>query len=291
MNKKLLLVDTKCPSGHIELYRLQILAYCEEFDVTFATTSRYFENFSELPIAHLKIRGDQDLAKGKPSRKLQQFYRMYPVLRNWKKDGYDQCVLLSFDTHVLGAMSWLIESKGLEGYLHNNIDEIVNHAHKRLLFRRIAKRMTFCVFEDYISQFLQETFGAKTRVTPHPRRAIVAQDADPTGGEPFVFCPSSECDPSFFEKLDQFCAAKGLLLVTKPRPGLKERTGLIVKDRFDNFDDLFLAADYIACGVDYQYRVSGVFYEALGNDKKIIANDCLFFRSVQNQLRHVPIFL
>lgn len=294
MKPPLLLVETKCPGGHVQLYRSQIRDYCADYDVTLATTQAYSENFADLGIAFREIPDTGKVPGGKIGRKILQARRLTPMLRRWRQEGFDKCVVLSFDTHVLGLVSLIVSVRDVSFFMHNNVDEILTSRSKRACFRLIPRSATFLVFEEYIAESLRTRFGVNAQAVFHERR--VAQPANPpdlrpAGERKYVFSPSTECDPVFLTKLIAFCRENDLLLLTKPQPNLPESPDIIVQRRFDNYDDLLVHAEYVACGVDYQYRISGVLLEALGNRKKIVANDCILVRHLKEKAEEELIVL
>ena len=293
MRGKLLLVDTKCPSGHVPLYRGQIRDFQKEHRITFATTPGFFEHFSDLGITHMPIPASPYQHRGKVGYRLQQIRRMLGPLRQWRRAGYEKCVVLSHDTAALAVVSRLVDVTGVAFFMHNNIDEALRSPVRRRLLRASVRAGSFCVFEKYIGDFLRAEYGADTVVVDHYQRPIAPTarpDLAPAGGRPFVFCPTTGSDGGFVKKLVGFCAENDLLLVSKPHPELPDTPMVRVSRHFDNYDDLLLAAAFVAIGSDYQYRVSGVFYEALANEKKMIAKHSLFMRKVADKSR-LPVVL
>lgn len=294
MKDKVLLVEPKCPSGHINLYRAQIRKYCEQFDVTLATTPEFFDFFSDLPISYAEIPESQCAWTGKIGYRINQLLRITPLLRHWRTRGFSKCIFLSYDTVSLAAISPFVDMSDVYLFVHNNIDEMQKSRLKRASFRMISKSATFYVFEEYIGAHLRRQYGVNTAVVQHERRKMRRSyplTIPLVNGHPFVFCPSADCDRQFLLRLIRYCEANGLFLVAKSQSDLPPCPSVITQKYFDNYEDLFLESDFIAVGVDYKYRVSGVFYEALGNDKKIIANDCLFMRAVMEQMNEIPLLL
>lgn len=292
--ESLIFVETKCPMGHIQLYRQQIKEAIQNIKIILITTQEYAENFIDLDIAIHVIQRSHFKNTGAFIYRLQQLEMLFFVHKALKELPDSKVIFLSYDTIAFSIMSYILSQRNIYIVDHNNIDQNKNSFVKRMFFRAIHQKATHLCFENYICDFLQTSYGIKAVKISHPERKIsissVGSNAECPAG-PYVFCPSSECEPNFLQSLLVFCKREQLLLVTKPHPHLPTDPMVIVQEYFTNYDALFLKATFIAIGADFQYRVSGVCYEALANDKDIIFHDCLFSRAIAKKSINTSIFL
>jgi hypothetical protein len=99
----------------------------------------------------------------------------------------------------------------------------------------------------------------------------------------YYFAPTPCPEVAIVQRAATELAGRGMRLVTRAPPGRETA----YRDLFDNveilegrvdYDAVILAAQGIAILNRYQYRVSGVFFEALSARKRCLMRDCLFVR-------------
>jgi hypothetical protein len=265
-----------------------------ECDVTLATTEAYQREFLGIGVKFVTIgRGGEESLTGVRFR-LRQIRLLIEVARLMRTNVYGECIVLTFDTVALALCARLLGSPRIAVINHKNVDELASSALKRLAFRLIPSHVVHYCYESYIADYLTLCYSKTCAVIPHGLR-VMEVTPRPVGSHltstPYVFCPSGECSSAFLKRLVEFCVDRDMTLLAKPNAVLVGCANVVVKKYFDDYDALFLGAEYVAVGVAFQYRVSGVFYEAVANEKSVIFNDCLFARSVADQLGGDPIFL
>ena len=286
-NYDYILVELKAPSGHVNLYRNQIESLLiKGKKILFVTTKLYSDFFSNLDIDFLIF--DCNHTNNKVFHRIQQCHLLLKLKIKLTQLKYQKLVFLSYENMSFCFLSRIFDENT---YVveHNNIDFIIENKIKRLSYNLTSKLITHVVFEDYISDFIVKEFGKKTKIIAHPVNRY--SQCSKVSNFNYIFCPSSDTPKAFLDRLLIFCERNNLVLITKDKYKLKESEFLIQKNFFENYDEVFVNASYIAIGVDFKYRISAVFYEAISNNKKIIMSDSLFSQKMISKYKSSSIQL
>ncbi|MFC0117881.1 hypothetical protein ACFFK7_08100 [Pseudoalteromonas xiamenensis] len=163
---------------------------------------------------------------------------------------------------------------------------------KSFFFSACSKFVVHLVFEDYISDYLRNEYRTKVLVIPHPCLA------SPRVGDYYTqkssllsfFSPSGSTKNSFITRLETYADEIGAKLYIKSTSYSSRRVDTIVSKYFENYMELMGRVDCVMIGCDFDYRVSGVFYEALAAKTKILMSDCVFARNVGDKYPNVFVF-
>lgn len=274
-----ILVETKCPSGHVFLYR-EILnsLMVKKHKILLVTSKEFYEKIGITQgICYLDM-GFVNKSSSKVGYRVIQAYRLLSVYLYLKKIDYKRLVFLSYETISFALASRLFQKSF--AISHNNIDEINTSKIKKIFFKFISKDCVHLVFETYIKNFIKKDFNKRAIKINHPQRKIQVSNRRNKVLGMYIFCPSSDCCVDFLFRLLKFCETKGILLITKDKHNLPKSQWLHQEAYFKDYDNLFIGAHKIAVGVNFEYRVSGVFYEAIANQKAVIMNDSVYAREM-----------
>ncbi|MFH4534584.1 hypothetical protein WMQ26_15045 [Vibrio diabolicus] len=269
-------IEPKCCSGHVELYKELIRTKLSSGTVLFVSTSDYLRNFDDLEVDKHVINTID--ASNKLLYRLQQILFLFKVALLLRNISYKECIFLSYENISFFPFSYT--NNRILVVEHNNIDQLLSSKFKSLFYRLTSNDVEHIVFEGYIGEYITSKYNKKHSVLEHPKRRIVALEPNEIDRD-YIFCPSGDASYDFLIKLSKYCKDNNLLLITKDNYDLSQECDVIQKKFFSNYDSIFKNAKYIAIGVDFSYRVSGVFYEAIANDKRVILNDCIFSSNVK----------
>ncbi|MGF1689542.1 hypothetical protein L4C36_23285, partial [Photobacterium japonica] len=197
-----------------------------------------------------------------------------------KEGGYRKCIFLSYENLTMLPFSYFL--KNVSVIEHNNIDQLLTSKFKSFAYSYTSSKVEHFVFEDYIGEYISKKYNKNYNVLAHPERKIQSIKEKKFDKE-YVFCPSGDVSYEFLLKLCQFCKQNDYLLIAKDKYNLTGKCDVIQKSFFEDYDSLFINSKFIAIGVEFSYRISGVFYEAIANHKKVIMNECVFSSNVQSK--------
>ncbi|HAS8547369.1 TPA: hypothetical protein I7775_20395 [Vibrio vulnificus] len=264
-------IEPKCCSGHVEVYKELIRTKLSSGTVLFVSTSAYLNNFDDLEVDKHVINTID--TSNKILYRLQQIIFLFKLALFLRNISYKECIFLSYENISFFPFSYT--NNRIFVLEHNNIDQLLSSKLKSLFYRFTSNEVEHIVFEDYIGEYINSKYNKKYSVLEHPKRLIVSLEPDEIDRD-YVFCPSGDASYDFLIKLSRYCKHNNFLLITKDKYDLSQECNVIQKKFFSNYDTIFKNAKYIAIGVDFSYRVSGVFYEAIANGKRVILNDCIF---------------
>lgn len=167
-------------------------------------------------------------------------------------------------------------------YIDHEIGATVKSKVKRWFIRRVNERYELIVFEEYIKAFLERhaKLTQPVRIVHHPlpqirQRAPVKENMQ--SRDTLLFGPAYSNDESFAEYIfkNRSRLPKDCRIVLKSRNisyegrNLKLFTGRITDDEYRSGMEE-CSAVLLPYGKDYNFRTSGVFYEAVQNKKPVI---------------------
>lgn len=177
---------------------------------------------------------------------------------------------------------------------HNSIPRVessIKSRFKEFLFERASRMVTHIVFEDYIKLYLESRFLASVIVVRHP--CLGDRDPnfslDPVNPAPFIFSPSASTTENWLVPIVQFARSENKTMYLKNTGFQPSAPGVVRSSFFSNYYNILSQSDVIVLGCDFQYRVSGVFYESLRFNKKIVMSDSVFSRAVVKMYPNVYI--
>lgn len=223
-------------------------------------------------------------------RKLREIGRVLWAINHLKRlKPWDLILVSSFETvsFSLLSASFCSLSRNIIAFLHYNIDDAVRSKLKRSLLRSVSKEVTFAALEPFIADFASRLLRRRVVHVPEIlsfsdlRRDAIQGSLKPSG-RTLVFAPSGSNTSDLWEHLisdEPYFRDRGILIVSK---GRTEYVGdsVIVKQYFTDAEyEKFMAE----CSVvlvplreGFNYRASGVIYDACVAGKPVISNQSMF---------------
>lgn len=286
---KVLFVETKDSVGHINFYNH--LLSSENRDFLFVTSEAFSTNFGDLNNVLVKTPWKKLYSASKITYRLEQFFLILSSLKLAGKD--DDVVFMSYDTISLMLAIPFLKGRNIKVFEHNNIDQCLTSKIKSFSYKLLSSYVTSIVFEEYIGAYIKKTYDRDYLVYEHPKRIILDSLTSVRHSAPYIFMPSSDISREGFMKILEFVEKHNLLLYCKKYSFL-EKEGFVhdlvkTSSFFENYNSLFLHAKYIAIPNNFSFRMSGVYYESIANNKKMLMIDCIMARELFNRVKNITI--
>lgn len=211
------------------------------------------------------------------------------ILKKIDLDEYDAVIFLSYETISLSIV-WPKNSKTFL-FEHNNIDNFLCSRIKKFFYKNLSKKNVHFVFQDYIAQYLADTYGKSAICIPHPyyrtfdgAEHFLSENSSLKFDYPVIFSPSSstpDCIQNNLKKNAQKWRTQYYIIF---KGNFEEKTvGYESRPFFENYDELMQRCDFVFLGARFCYRVSGVIYEALSYGCPVILFKSPFAMELQKE--------
>jgi len=218
------------------------------------------------------------------------------ILKNIRLDDYDAIVFLAYET-ISFSLRW---PKGRKTFLfeHNNIEDALGSVVKTFFYKHISANCTHLTLLNHSAQYIQNAYRRSAVYIPHPYyRAGVSDSGIPI--EPIsppnlsshkikIFSPSTSTPQSVQGELKKY------VTTTNGKYHAIFKGNITAKGEdwetspfFKNYENLMQSCDRVFLGACFEYRVSGVAYEALSYGKIIAHLDSPFARELMKDYPHL----
>ncbi|MDB4179882.1 hypothetical protein N9754_01605 [Flavobacteriaceae bacterium] len=261
MKQKIIIVDLIGPTGHINWLNKLFSIIKNEFDIVFISYKSYCKH---LLVENKITLSDKLLPTNSRVINLIKSFKALSKVKKIVRD-YDKDIpvyIVGFE-NISYAIFGFKRRKTLL-HLHNNL----SLSNLSLFFLKITTiNNSFVVFEKFMKTFLKD-FNNSTYVLNHtlnfpPKDKNVSDDD-------FIFISSKVDDLIFIDPIIKFAEAKRLKIIFRSELKIDNSQTLISMPFFDNYKELLMNSKYVVIISPHDYRVGGVFYEAMLFNKKII---------------------
>lgn len=161
------------------------------------------------------------------------------------------------------------------------IGDVITNRVKRFFFTHIPPKYEFIAFEQYIKDYLLKySNGRKIWVIKHPLPSRMALKKNIVHGKYIIFAPAVSNDEKFVQEMITFSALipAGMQIIIRSKEQNLKTDKLIVYNKHisnEEYLDTFskTSAVLIDYGTNYNYRTSGVLFEALQSRTPVILHD------------------
>lgn len=214
------------------------------------------------------------------------------ILKNVSLENYDAIVFMGYET-ISFSICWHRNQKVFL-FEHNNIENARGSWIKTFFYNKISINAVRLVFQDPIVKFIRETIGGDVVQIPHPyyRQDVSDSGIGPNGivsslrpEQPIViFSPSNSTSQETQDRLKKFVSTTNGAYYATCKGCPAERTDAWeVRPFFDDYQGQMRTCDMVFVGACFDYRVSGVAYEALSYGKPIVLFDSIFARELYSK--------
>lgn len=262
MKQKIIIVDLIGPTGHVNWLNKLLSIIKNDFDILFIS----YKSYCKFLDVENKITLNDKLLRSKS--RLVNLIKSFKVLSKVKKiiRGYDKDIpvyVVGFE-NISYALFGFKRRKTLL-HLHNNLSK----SNLSLFFLKlITINNSFVVYEDFIKLGLKD-YNNPTFVLNHTLNFFSEDKRDSNNN--YIFISSKVDDLNFIEPIIKFAKNRNLKVIFRSDLEINNTEFLISKPFFDNYRELLMNSKYVVIISPYDYRVGGVFYEAMLYNKKIIS--------------------
>jgi hypothetical protein len=202
---------------------------------------------------------------------------------------YDAVIFLSYETISL-SLRWPSKFKVFL-FEHNNIDNAKNSVIKRFFYRNLPSLAIHLVFQNHIKDFIENRSHRRAEYLPHPYYQTDFSEKDnhfqiikKNPKKKIIFSPSASTPENLQKALIAFAGQHNCMfqIICKGSEN-KCSENHIVRPFFDDYEKMMKDSDYVFLGKKFDYRVSGVAFEALSYGKTVIMKDCLFAQELREK--------
>ncbi len=216
--------------------------------------------------------------------------------------NYDKVIVSSCDEITMGLMPLC---KGM--YIICHCPDMFGNKVKRFFGKRLARKNSFIVFNETMTlpfkrNGIYNVFIVNHGCMPPFKISNVGMPKEFMSFDGIIFHPSMSPDLSFVtdlvsnERLNRFLSENNVLLVLRNQPeGVKETKNIIFINDYltrDQYQHIFMTSDVIllAYPKSFNYRVSGVSFECIANNKKVLILDNPSLRYTMDFYNYNPMF-
>ena len=260
MKKKIIVIDLIGPNGHINWLNKLFSLIEKDFEVLFISYKSYSD---QLIVENRIVLNDKFLPKRNRFINLIKSGIVFSKIKKILKE-YDSNIpvyIVGFE-NISYAIFGFKKRKVLL-HVHNNLSL---SKLSLIFFKHISKNNTFIVYEGFIKMHL-ESLSNEIYVLNHSLN--FKPENKYKSFENYIFIPSKIDDLNLLDTLINFAKTKNLKIIFKSDFEVNNHEILISKPFFKNYIDLLMNCKYVAIISSHNYRVSGVFYEAMSYNKKI----------------------
>ena len=214
---------------------------------------------------------------------LKQFY-LHIILIALAKKNSSAVLLLSYEIYSFSLMSHIYRVFGVEVFIinHNTVPK-KNNSVKGWFFSKISDKVIHFCLEEYITHFVTTAYNKIARTFPHPILINEGTESDfhPNSNQKQFFMPSSTIPSNVADEIiDVFSKKKDYTLLMK-NIGEKQSENVLKSTFFSNYYTLLSRSKFVILPQNFDYRVSGVFYEALAYNNLIFMTESMMSKNLK----------
>lgn len=292
---KVLFIDLLSPDGHTDINRffIKTMHDIENIDsIDLVGKEKYFDNNDFiLPRRFFIFNNKFDF-------RLKNILKIKWIFNNIEVEKYDIIFISSYET-ISFSIAW---RKKMDARIlifnHNNIDALKNSKIKKFFFKLINNQVEHIVYEDFIKKYIKTLHvGNKVWVNHHPidleKNENRVNSKSKSDNKLLIYAPSSSNDDIFIRKLINYNNRKKVLndkirlIIKSNNINFEDEQLKVINDRvsYENYISNFKKSDFISLLFedDFEYRVSGVFFDALAFKKRLLFKENKFSRYYINK--------
>ena len=277
-NGRVLIVDPLSERGHIN-FNIQFEKLISSFDLSWIVCERDVEFYLGVKV----VERFKERLINKQNRLLYFFgqsYILLNVLFFCIKTKHDKVVLLSYELPSLSIASHLYRLFHVKLYLVEHNTFVPKSKFKNCLFRFISPKACHICLAPYIADVIFSKFGREAIGIWHPVPSVRNIKEDIKVNR--VFMPSTTIGGNISSEIyDTFLQSSRYELYAKGEGLLFKDTNVHMKTFFDNYFELLYSSFCVVIPQNFDYRVSGVFFEAISGGAILAVSDCTFGREMK----------
>lgn len=273
MKNQILIVDPLSEPGHGN-FNSNFLDLLKEKDITLLASKHCCSNLSfpnNRYIPESLLRKNNRILYS-----LNQILILFYAVYFARRYRFPKVVFISYDIISFPLVSHLF-SNNVYVLEHNTIEP--KKRTKLRLFNWISSKVTHICLSEYITNFVKNDCHKKAITINHPIKKWTVSAAE--SSTTLAFMPSTTVDEDTRNLIvKQFVGQDKFVLYTKGKS--KSSKQVIFQPRYDDYFEMIDKSKFIIIPQLFDYRVSGVFFEAIGaTDTLIIMYSCVFSENMK----------
>ncbi|MBQ7276499.1 MAG: hypothetical protein IJS58_04530 [Bacilli bacterium] len=198
----------------------------------------------------------------------------------FKKNNYDMIIFSCIDLPLFSFLTKFKKTKNIF-LIDHGLYLAIERKYVRFFWKHLNERINVCLLEEYFYQFLRRDLKVKNPVylLKHPISQNISlneNEIEKVSDKYLIFAPSSSNSLYFAKKLSESSSLipKNIKIIYKSLFDYEDDNLLIYSKRLltDEYLHYFYKSNAILIPYDnnYNYRTSGVIFDAAANNKRII---------------------
>jgi hypothetical protein len=302
--KKVLYIDLLSPKGHMKINKKFIEYLCnisKQITIDLALRKDYVEYDLNNSIKNVIYLPEKFYTfENKFGYRHTNYKLLKWVNKNIPFNNYDYVFISSYETISMAIFSRFKKvGSNLFLFNHNNVQELEQSITKKLFFKIINKNISHIVFDEKIRSYLETEIEIKNKVKiiHHPLvygKEIKIRRPNKIN---FIFAPSNSNNDNELSKIINSIGeiSCDLKIYLKSKYLNLNNENMTISNKWlseDEYKTLFNEADCIMLlfGDDFNYRISGVFFEAISLDKYILTNNRYLYDAYISKYNNIGSF-
>lgn len=302
MKKTIIIIDPLSPKGHYDINKVALEILAGEYDIKYYAAEYYKSLVPNGVEFHGYDRHYFELKSSPLENRKNLYHGFKKMLADINKENERKTILLmSYDIIVFYLLrrKMQLTKNDVLLFSHSNVDDYRRSKIKRFLYNRVSKKTKTIVYEQFILDYLKDHYDTDSYVVRHTLNNYKKFFSDTIDDSLCSFVKKD--DAMTIVSLSGNAIEKGIIeeLIELDENGYLATNSIRLYIKYNSCEyksnNLWITKTYLNDGeyaylVDqstymllcynsesYQYRVSGVYFDALTFEKPIIYSNSLFF--------------
>lgn len=265
--ENLVVIDLNVQLGHVNLNKKILSVLDDKYKISFVSSKDYIEKIG-YPES-IVVKNVYFEYESKYQFVIKQILLIRYIIKNiLYKGSYSKILVLGFE-NISFSIAWKRVSIPTFIISHNNLSR---GKMSLFFFKKISQHVSHIFFEKFIKDSFKELKN-KVFCIPHPINPNVENNMYTEEITNLIFCPSSSSSHVEIQRFSELLKKQSKFKLYVKSDTLNSSTNIIVKKYFNNYEKLLATSSFIFIPFKYDYRVSGVFYDAMVLKKNILTTE------------------
>jgi hypothetical protein len=258
---ELIVLDLLEEPGHVRFVKKLLHILKDTVEVTFISSDRYVREIN--PDKHISLPNkwfDFSGRVGFVKSQIKIIKRLKSIISNRKTP-----ILVTGFENISFTLAWSFKNPTF-AFLHNNLEK--SRLSLFFLFSS-TKNIVYLAFEEYIAAFCNNK-NLEAYYVPHPLQLKPIDKKTEADTANFIFAPHLDVNGVHFSRLREYAKQHNLKLYGRGEPKSLLPQHVSVKTYYEDYESLLQNAGFVVLDIHYNYRISGIFYEAMMLNKKMV---------------------